>query len=52
MTGIARDINTNALATLDEHERGQFLEMLKRLIEQQRMLIGADDNAPSTQETL
>ena len=40
VTGIARDINANALAALDEHERGQFLEMLKKIIEQQRALTG------------
>jgi hypothetical protein len=28
------------LAVLDAHERGQFLEMLNRIIEQQRSLIG------------
>ena len=46
VTGIARDINANALAALDEHERGQFLEMLKRLIEQQRTLTGGEEDAP------
>ena len=46
MTGIAREINANALAALDEHERGQFLEMLKRLIEQQRTLTGGEEDAP------
>ena len=51
VTGIARDINANALAALDEHERGQFLEMLKRLIEQQRRLIGEGDDTPSEKET-
>ena len=43
VTRIARDINANALAVLDEHERGQFLEMLKRIIEQQRALLGDND---------
>ena len=51
VTGIAREINANALAALDEHERGQFLEMLKRLIEQQRRLIGEGDDTPSEKET-
>ena len=46
VTGIAREINANALAALDEHERGQFLEMLKRLIEQQRTLTGGEEDAP------
>ena len=43
VTRIARDINANALPVLDEHERGQFLEMLKRIIEQQRALLGDND---------
>ena len=46
VTGIAREINANALAALDEHECGQFLEMLKRLIEQQRTLTGGEEDAP------
>ena len=40
MTGIARSVNQEALATLSEHERGLFLEMLKKIIEQQRTLTG------------
>ena len=40
VTGIARSVNQEALATLSEHERGLFLEMLKKIIEQQRTLTG------------
>ncbi len=40
MTGIAHSVNQEALATLGEHERGLFLEMLKKIIEQQRTLTG------------
>lgn len=40
VTGIARSVNQEALATLSEHERGLFLEILKKIIEQQRALTG------------
>ena len=40
VTGIARSVNNEVLAVLNEKERGQFLEMLNRIIEHQRSLTG------------
>ena len=40
VTGIARSVNNEVLAVLNEEERGQFLEMLNRIIEHQRSLTG------------
>ena len=40
VTGIARSVNKAALATLSDPERALILEMLKKIIEQQRALTG------------